>query len=187
MPDRVHQDRRDPSFCANTPKEGPWEPMQIGSCFLNLGTLPTPMACVYGLCDGCSLCYRLILLLRGSELVSPKSNKCCCWCLCLCSMHMWQQYVDVDSWRLGCQSRVHPFRKWNHPPHQGGLLGARFFLLRTALKDRPKGPPTANHCQLPPTTNHQPPTAANHHQPPVASRQPSLATNCQPPIATNHG
>ena len=76
-----------------------------------------------------------------------------------------------------------------------------FFLLRTALKDSPKGPPTANshqlptatnrqpptasgdqpptanHCQLPPTTNRQPPTAANHHQPPVA--------NCQPPTAAN--
>ena len=33
-----------------------------------------------------------------------------------------------------------------------------FFLLRTALKDRPKGPPTANR-QLPPTANRQqPPT-----------------------------
>ena len=79
---------------------------------------------------------------------------------------------------------------------QGGPLGPRFFfLLRTALKDRPKGPPTANyqpppnadqppaanHCQPPPTTNHQPPTATNRHQPPVANCQPPTATNCHQP------
>ena len=52
-----------------------------------------------------------------------------------------------------------------------------FFLLRTALKDRPKGPPTANR-QLPSTANrHQPPTT-NRHQPPATNR-------CQPPAATN--
>ena len=90
------------------------------------------------------------------------------------------------------------------PLPQGGPQGTRFFFwLRTALRDRPKGPPTANHqpptatnrqpptadhCQPPPTTNHQPPTAANHHQPPpTARRQPPIATNRQPPIATNHG
>ena len=54
-----------------------------------------------------------------------------------------------------------------------------FFLLRTALKDRPKGPPTANR-QLPPTANrHQPPTAANRQLRPIANRQPL-------PTATNH-
>ena len=36
-----------------------------------------------------------------------------------------------------------------------------FFFLRTALKDSPQGPPTAN--------RHQPPTAANHHQPPTTN------------------
>ena len=43
-----------------------------------------------------------------------------------------------------------------------------FFLLRTALKDRPKGPPTANR-QLPSTTNrHQPqPTASGDQLPPT--------------------
>ena len=52
-----------------------------------------------------------------------------------------------------------------------------FFLLRTALKERPKGPPTANR-QLPSTANrHQPPTT-NRHQPPAANRR-------QPPAATN--
>ena len=58
------------------------------------------------------------------------------------------------------------------------------FLLRTALKDRHQGPPTANR-QPPPTANrHQPPTA--NRQPPIATnRQPPIATNCQPPIATN--
>ena len=59
------------------------------------------------------------------------------------------------------------------PPSPGGLLGTRlfFFLLRTTLKDRPKGPPTT----------------ANRHQPPAAQRQPPTATNRQPPTATNHG
>ena len=53
-----------------------------------------------------------------------------------------------------------------------------FFLLRTALKDRPKGPPTANR-QLPPTANRQQPSTAN--------RQPRPTANCQPlPTATNH-
>ena len=91
-------------------------------------------------------------------------------------------------------------------PPRGGPLGTWFFFWpRTALKDRPKGPPTANrqpppaatnrqrrptanHYQPPPTTNHQPPTAANHHQPPpTASRRLPIATNRQLPIATNHG
>ena len=79
-----------------------------------------------------------------------------------------------------------------------------FCLLRTALKDRPKGPPTANrrqppptasgdqpptanHYQPPPTTNHQPPTAANHHQPPpTASCQLPTSNRRQPPAANRH-
>ena len=36
-----------------------------------------------------------------------------------------------------------------------------FFLLRTALKDSPQGPPTANR-QPPPTADSQPPTATKH-------------------------
>ena len=86
-----------------------------------------------------------------------------------------------------------------------------FFLLRTALKDRPKGPPTANrqppptaanrqrrptaNCQpLPTATNHQspttnrrqPPPTATNRQLPTANRQPPTATNRrQPPAATN--
>ena len=69
-----------------------------------------------------------------------------------------------------------------------------FFLLRTALKDRPKGPPTANR-QVPSTTTanfHQPPTATNHQPPTATNRRPPTAnhqppaTNCrQPPTATN--
>ena len=60
-----------------------------------------------------------------------------------------------------------------------------FFLLRTALKDRPKGPPTANR-QLPSTANrHQPPTT-NRHQPPTTNRrQPPAATNRQLPTTAN--
>ena len=96
----------------------------------------------------------------------------------------------------------------------GGSLRDEFFfcfLLRTALKDRPKGPPTANR-QLPSTANRQPPTAANrqrrptancqplptasNHQPPATNRRqpPPTATNRQlptanrqPPTATSHG
>ena len=74
------------------------------------------------------------------------------------------------------------------------LKGPDFFLLRTALKDHPKGPPTANR-QLPPTANRRQPPTANRRQPPTATnRQPSTAanrhqppiTNCQlPPTAAN--
>ena len=86
-----------------------------------------------------------------------------------------------------------------------------YFLLRTALKDRPKGPPTANR-QLSPTANrHQPPTATNRqpsttadrHQLPItksqlppiaancgqlrtANRHPAISTSRQPPIANRH-
>ena len=73
------------------------------------------------------------------------------------------------------------------PPWARGVLKELdFFLLRTALRDRPKGPSTANH-QPPPTanrhqppaaTNRQPPTTANRHQPPIPNRQP-------PPTTTN--
>ena len=42
-----------------------------------------------------------------------------------------------------------------------------FFLLNTALKDSPRGPPTANR---------QPPTDANRQPPPTANRQPSFNT-----------
>ena len=84
------------------------------------------------------------------------------------------------------------------------LMEPDFFLLRTASKDRRKGPPTANR-QPPPTANHQPPptasgdqpptanhyqpppTTTNCHQPPVANCQPPIAANRQPPTATNHG
>ena len=60
-----------------------------------------------------------------------------------------------------------------------------FFLLRTALKERPKGPPTANR-QLPSTANrHQRPTT-NRHQPPATNRrQPPAATNRQLPTTAN--
>ena len=69
-----------------------------------------------------------------------------------------------------------------------GVLKERdffFFVLRTALKDSPKGPPTANR-QLPSTANrHQPPTT-NRHQPPATNRrQPPAATNRQLPTTAN--
>ena len=61
-----------------------------------------------------------------------------------------------------------------------------FFLLRTALKDRPKGPPTANR-QLPSTANrHQPPTTNRHQPPPTASGDqppPTMAEHMECPRA----
>ena len=79
---------------------------------------------------------------------------------------------------------------------QGGPLGPRFFfLLRTALKDRPKGPSTANHqppptanCRQPPAaTNRQPPTTANRHQPPIPNHQlpPTTINRHQPPTTAS--
>ena len=84
------------------------------------------------------------------------------------------------------------------------LKGPDFFLLRIALKDRPKGPPIATNRQAPPTANRrQPPTVnrcqppisncqlpqtgANRRQPPTTNRQPAISTSRPPPIATNHG
>ena len=69
----------------------------------------------------------------------------------------------------------------------GSLRDEIFFLLRTALKDRPTGPPTANR-QLPSTANrHQPPTTNRHQPPPTASGdQPPTANHCQPPPTTDH-
>ena len=63
-----------------------------------------------------------------------------------------------------------------------------FFFVRTALKDRPKGLPTANSHQPPTATNRQPPTAANRQRrPTAANRQRRPTANCQPlPPATNH-
>ena len=60
-----------------------------------------------------------------------------------------------------------------------------FFLLRTALKDRPQGRPTANR-QPPPTANRQPlPTAANRQPPTTKPHQPP-STNHQPPPTATH-
>ena len=62
-----------------------------------------------------------------------------------------------------------------------------FFLLRTALKDHPKGPSTANSRQLPTATNHrQPPAATNRQLPTTANRHQPPTTNHQPITAANH-
>ena len=63
-------------------------------------------------------------------------------------------------------------------PNQWGPKEPIFFLLRTAPKGRPQGPPTANR-QPPPTANHQPP-------PTTTNRQLPIATNRQPPTANRH-
>ena len=60
-----------------------------------------------------------------------------------------------------------PAPNWNGHPGGGAVLQSpSFFLLRTALKDSPQGPLTANR---------QPPTATNR-QPPTANRQPLFNT-----------
>ena len=80
---------------------------------------------------------------------------------------------------------------------EGGPLGARiFFFWRSALKDRPKRPPTANrhqpptadHCQPPPTTtNRQSPTANRRQPPPTATNRQSPTANRQsPPTMLEH-
>ena len=100
-----------------------------------------------------------------------------------------------------CTHQPKAFWVWNavhcEPDSESGRSqGTRFFfLLRTALKDRPKGPPTANR-QLPSTANrhqpsttnrHQPPPTASGDQPPTANHhRPPPTTNHQPPTATNH-
>ena len=69
---------------------------------------------------------------------------------------------------------------------RGVLKGRDFFLLRTPLKDRPKGPPTANRHQPPTTNRHQPPPTASGDQPPTANRhQPPITNHQPPPTATN--
>ena len=84
--------------------------------------------------------------------------------------------------------------EWGRGTYQGSGGSLRdeifFFWLRTALKDRPKGPPTANR-QLPSTANrHQPPPTAstNRRQPPAATNRqlPTTANRLQPPTAANH-
>ena len=69
------------------------------------------------------------------------------------------------------------------PPPQGYPEEARlWYLLRTALKDSPRGPPTAN--RRPPTPAiHQPTTANPRQPPPTANRQPPPTANRQAPIA----
>ena len=78
-----------------------------------------------------------------------------------------------------CHFPLHPGRSF-----RGQIF---FFLLRTALKDRPKGPPTANR-QLPSTANRHQPSTTNRHQPPptASGDQPPTANHCQPPPTTNH-
>ena len=75
---------------------------------------------------------------------------------------------------------------WISFPGRVVLKGRDFFLLRTALKDRPKGPPTANSHQLPTATNRQPPTAANRQRRPTANCQPLPTASNHQPLATNH-
>ena len=71
---------------------------------------------------------------------------------------------------------------------QGGLWELDlFFLLRTALKDRPKGPPTATNHQSPTTNRRQPPPTATNRQLPTANRQsPPTANGQSPPTMVEH-
>ena len=97
------------------------------------------------------------------------NKRCCIVVVCVCGgggVTMWtpqKMPQEQQTWYIAARAV---------------LKGPDFLLLRTALKERPKGPPTANR-QLPPT--------ANRHQPPTANRQPRPTANRQPlPTATNH-
>ena len=56
------------------------------------------------------------------------------------------------------------------------------FFFRTVLKDRPKGPPTANH-QPPTATNCQPPTASGDQPPTANCHQPPITLTGKLPLA----
>ena len=94
-----------------------------------------------------------------------------------------------ENWKHETRPSQVRARAW--PPAGASLRDESFFffLLRTALKDRPQGPPTAtaNSHQLPTATNRQPPTATNRQPPTAANRQRRPTANCQPlPTASNH-
>ena len=112
---------------------------------------------------------------------------------------LWSSAVAA-SWAEACHWRSARVLSGLTRRFTGGVLKKLdFFLLRTALRDRPKGPstgnhqppanhhqpPTANRRQPPAATNRQPPTNANGHQPPIPNHQPPpTATNRQSPTAT---
>ena len=84
-------------------------------------------------------------------------------------------------WMPGtCQANVPSMAWWS-------LRNQIFFLSRTALKDCPKGPPTANRRQPPTSNRHQPPPTGSSDQPPSATNHQSLTTYRRqpPPTATN--
>ena len=76
--------------------------------------------------------------------------------------------------------RSAPLGAGGSPP--GGVLREPDVFF---VKDRPKGPPTANH-QAPPTAKRRQPPTANRQPPAATNRQPPTANHCQPPSTTNH-
>ena len=75
----------------------------------------------------------------------------CAWCVCVCVCVCVGGCVCV-CWGIASASELALKSKISF-----------FFSRRTALKDSPQGPPTANR---------QPPPTVNHHQPPTTNRQP---------------
>ena len=70
------------------------------------------------------------------------------------------------AWQWGCAPSAR--RGWGCP---SASLPRPNAVTPTALKDHPKGPPTANR-QPPPTANrHQTPTSTNRHPPPTMVEQ----------------
>ena len=78
-----------------------------------------------------------------------------------------EAFISDGGWdhnpAVGRCSRLSPLIMWTAgvPSLKAVLKEPVFFLFRTALKDRPKGPPTANSHQPPTSTHQTPPTAAN--------------------------
>ena len=101
--------------------------------------------------------------------------------------------LDMPAYDGGEENEEDTWRNWVQ--RRGLLWEVDFFLLRTALKGRSKGPPTANHGQppaatdrhQPPITNQQPPpTSTNRHQPLVTNRQPPTTNRESPPSMVEH-
>ena len=156
-----------------------WRYCQPGTC----ARISTATRCVAGIC--------MCLQLGPGSVEQSCYGRCSCggvavaWCA-LCE-GAWGCDGPVKSSVVEAQALYFSKTVKIGAVHNRGVLQGRvfFFFLRTALKDRPKGPPTANR-QLPSTANrHQPPTT-NRHQPPATNRrQPPAATNRQLPTTAN--
>ena len=71
-------------------------------------------------------------------------------------------------------------------PIRGVFRALDFFLLRTALRDCPKGPPTANHQSPPAATNRQSPTANRQSPPPMVEHMSYTRSFCKTAVQEHY-